>query len=149
MKRGEKAVWGLAGLITLAALYAGVVVYKAPPKLMPTYQLESPQAARGELVYRKQSCSACHRIWNLGGHKGGVLDGIGSRRSVAWLDRYLSTDNPQEMLPSSRKEFYQMPSFAALPDDKRADLVAYLSSLKTRQDDTAQAPDEAASGEHS
>lgn len=122
----------MAALITVCALYAGYIVYNAPARLMPTYQVESEQAARGELVYRQSGCAACHRIWNLGGHKGGVLDGIGSRRDTAWLTAYLSAENPQEILPSQVKRIYQMPSFAAMDADKRTALVAYLSSLKNR-----------------
>ncbi len=122
----------MVALITVAALYAGYIVYTAPARLMPTYQVESAEAARGEVVYRKNGCSACHRIWNLGGHKGGVLDGIGSRRDADWLNRYLSAENPQEILPSAVKTIYKMPSFAAMEPGDRADLVAYLVSLKDR-----------------
>lgn len=133
MRKGEQVIWGTAALIAASALYLGYAVYNAPPELMPTFQEESPEAARGELVYRKNNCSACHRIWDLGGSKGGPLDGVGSRRDPDWLTRYLSSDNPQVMLPSTQKKIYQMPSFAAMiqPDDLK-DLVAFLASLKAR-----------------
>ncbi len=126
----------MVALITAGAFYAGYVVYTAPVRLMPTYQVESAEAARGEVVYRKNGCAACHRIWNLGGHKGGVLDGIGSRRDAEWLERYLSAENPQEILPSAVKSIYQMPSFAAMHPQDRDDLVAYLVSLKNRDLET-------------
>jgi mono/diheme cytochrome c family protein len=132
VRKGEKAIWGTAALIAVVALYMGYVVYHAPPEVMPTFQVESPQAARGELVYRKNNCSVCHTIWNLGGSRGGPLDGVGSRRDPEWLTRYLEADNPQVILPSTQKRIYQMPSFAALSADDRQDLVAFLSSLKER-----------------
>ncbi|MFQ5508122.1 MAG: c-type cytochrome [Leptospirillia bacterium] len=140
MKKGEKVIWGVAGVVTICALYTGYVVYRSPAKLMPTYQVESVEASRGELVYRKNSCPSCHRIWRLGGTKGGALDGIGSRRSAAWLTKYLSTDNPQAILPSTVKPFYQMPSFQDLEAGQRADLVAFLMSLKEREELEAPSP---------
>ncbi|MDH4228696.1 MAG: cytochrome c [Nitrospirota bacterium] len=139
MKKGENVVWGVAGLITLAAVGMGYVAYNAPPQVMPTYQLDSPAAARGEMVYREQGCSSCHKIWDLGSSRGGPLDGIGSRRDAEWLSRYLGAENPQILLPSTRKRIYQMPSFAHVPEDRRADLVAYLSSLKERAIEEAHA----------
>lgn len=137
MKKGEKLVWGSAAMIAAAAMYAGYVVYHAPAKLTPTFQVESPQAARGELIYRKNNCQACHRIWDLGGSKGGSLDGVGSRRDAAWLTRYLSVPNPQVILPSTQKKIYRMPSFAGLSQGDRADLVAFLVSLKERAPEAA------------
>jgi mono/diheme cytochrome c family protein len=137
VRKGEKAIWGIAALIAVVAGYMGYVVYTAPPKLMPTYQVESAAAARGELIYRKNNCHACHRIWNLGGSKGGPLDGVGSRRDEAWLSRYLSAGNPQLILPSTQKKIYRMPSFAGMDPDDRADLVAFLFSLKARDPDAA------------
>ena len=125
-------IWGTAALIAASALYVGYAVYQAPPERMPTFQVESPAAARGELVYRKHNCNACHRIWNLGGSKGGPLDGIGSRRDPDWLTRYLSAENPQVMLPSTQKKIYQMPSFTMIRGEDLEDLVAFLDSLKER-----------------
>ncbi|MBI5136316.1 MAG: cytochrome c [Nitrospirae bacterium] len=140
MRKGEKVVWGLTAIITASALYVGYVVYNAPAKVMPTYQVESAAAAQGEAVYRRNACDACHRIWDVGGHQGGVLDGIGSRRSEQWLTAYLSADNPQAILPSQVKKFFQMPSFASMPETDRADLVAFLFSLKDRQLEVAAPP---------
>ncbi len=140
MKKGEKVIWGMVALITVCALYAGYVVYNAPARLMPTYQVESKVAGRGEVVYRENNCSACHRVWDMGGHRGGALDGVGSRRDAEWLTAYLSTENPQEILPSTVKKIYQMPSFASMDADSRADLVAYLNSLKHRDLDSEGRP---------
>jgi len=140
VKKGEKVIWILSAMITAGALYVGYVVYNAPAKLMPNYQLESEEASRGELLYRQNGCTNCHKIWNLGGRKGGPLDGVGSRRDSAWLTAYLSTDDPQSMVPSEVKAVFKMPSFAFLSEGERSDLVAFLSSLKIR--DTAVAPED-------
>ena len=48
-----------------------------------------------------------------------MLDGIGSLRSETWLYDYLSSPNPQAILPSRLKKEYQMPSYAALPEGDR------------------------------
>ncbi len=132
MKKGEKLIWGVSGMIAVFALYMGVVVYNAPTQLLPTYQVESVEASRGELVYREGLCPACHKIWNLGGTKGGRMDGVGSRRDAAWLTRYLSAEVPQVILPSTQKKYYQMPSYAYLSETDRSDLVVFLMSLKAR-----------------
>jgi mono/diheme cytochrome c family protein len=132
VRKGEQVIWGTAAMIAVGALYMGYVAYQAPPEVMPTYQDESPAAARGELVYRKNNCSVCHTVWDMGSTRGGPLDGIGSRRDPEWLSHYLAAENPQVILPSTQKRIYQMPSFAGLSASDRADLVAYLSSLKER-----------------
>ena len=59
-----------------------------------------------------------------------ALDGIGSIRDQDWLFNYISSDNPQEILPSRLKTKYQMPSFGDLPEEERQQLAAYLASLK-------------------
>ncbi len=130
MRKGETVIWGVAALITAAAAFMGYVVYNAPSKHMPTYQIESVAAQKGELLYRKYSCSACHKIWTLGGSKGGALDGIGSRRDEAWLTDYLSAANPQLILPSTQAVIYRMPSFARMEEEERTHLVAFLFSLR-------------------
>jgi len=147
VKKGETVIWGVAGLISLVAVGMGFVAYNAPPELMPTYQVDSKEAARGELAYRKNGCPSCHKIWNLGSSRGGPLDGVGSRRDQDWLYRYLSSSNPQVMLPSTQKMIYRMPSFAQVAEQDRADMAAFLASLKDRAIEDARAGQASASQE--
>lgn len=62
-----------------------------------------------------------------------ALDGIGSWRDQEWIYAYLSTENPQLVLPSRLKKEYQMPSYATMPDRDRRILAKYLSSLKVEE----------------
>jgi sulfur-oxidizing protein SoxX len=61
-----------------------------------------------------------------------MLDGIGSLRSETWLYDYLSSPNPQEILPSRLKKKWRMPSYAHIPDGDRHLLAQYLASLKVK-----------------
>src|SRR5450756_1461575 len=53
-------------------------------------------------------------------------------RTETWLYEYLSSPNPQVVLPSRLKKEYQMPSYATLPEGERHLLAQYLASLKVK-----------------
>jgi flagellar motor switch protein FliG len=61
-----------------------------------------------------------------------MIDGIGSLRSEAWLYDYLSSTNPQAIIPSRLKPEYRMPSYASLSDRDRRTLASYIASLKVQ-----------------
>jgi hypothetical protein len=61
-----------------------------------------------------------------------MLDGIGSLRTESWLYDYLSSTNPQSILPSRLKKKYQMPSYASMPEADRKLMANYLASLKVK-----------------
>jgi len=61
-----------------------------------------------------------------------MLDGIGAIRNEAWLYDYLSSANPQSILPSRLKPEYRMPSYANLAEADRRLMAAYLASLKVK-----------------
>lgn len=69
-----------------------------------------------------QLCVACHALGGSGGNVGPALDGVASRLDAAYLDRWLS--NPQAVKPGTA-----MPKLP-LSDSERAELVAFLSTLK-------------------
>ncbi len=87
-------------------------------------------------VIRKNNCKDCHSLWTLKDMLESVpapmLDGIGSLRTEAWLNAYLSSPDPQKILPTRLKKQYAMPSYANLPDSDRRLLVQYLASLKVK-----------------
>ena len=60
------------------------------------------------------------------------LDGIGSLRSEEWLYNYLSSNDPQKIVPSRMKMEFQMPSFANMPEPDRKLLSKYLASMKAK-----------------
>lgn len=69
-----------------------------------------------------QMCVACHALNGQGGNVGPALDGIGSRRDIHYLQKWLKD-------PMSIKANSTMPKLP-LSEDEVTELSAYLSSLK-------------------
>ena len=67
-------------------------------------------------------CVACHAVGGAGGQVGPALDGVGSRRPAADIDRWLKD-------PPAYKPGTIMPKID-MTDAQRAELVKWLSSLK-------------------
>lgn len=138
MRSGEKAVLALIGL----AVVAGVVrsqlqVVGKHDREIPFYSTASPDLARKAMdIYHSNGCKSCHTLWTLRDMLQSVpapmLDGIGSLRTETWLYQYLSSPNPQSILPSRLKKEYQMPSYAELPEQDRQLLAQYLASLRVK-----------------
>ncbi len=138
MRRGEKAVLALIG----AVLVVGVVrsqlrVEGKHDRDIPFYSTATPGLARKAMdIYHSNGCKSCHTLWTLRDMLQAVpapmLDGIGSLRTETWLYAYLSSPDPQAIIPSRLKKEYQMPSYASLPDDDRHLLAQYLASLKVK-----------------
>jgi mono/diheme cytochrome c family protein len=78
---------------------------------------------RGQAYFMGLGCITCHRVGERGGGQAGPdLTFVGFRKSPEWLDLWLR--NPQKWKPGT-----SMPNFN-LTDEVRADLVAYMASLK-------------------
>jgi L-cysteine S-thiosulfotransferase len=155
MKRGEKAVLALIGLFLVAGVVRSQLhVEGKHDRDIPFYSTAAPEVARKAMdIYRSNGCKSCHTLWTLRDMlqfvPAPMLDGIGSLRSETWLYQYLSSPNPQAILPSRLKKEYQMPSYASLPDDERHLLAQYLASLKVQDwylDQTKQAEQEKLTG---
>jgi nitric oxide reductase subunit C len=67
-------------------------------------------------------CVACHAVGGSGGQVGPALDGVGTRRTTADLDKWLK--DPQAYKPGTI-----MPK-VDMTDAQRAEMVKWLSSLK-------------------
>lgn len=79
--------------------------------------------SRGEARFLGMGCVTCHRVGERGGGQAGPdLTTVGLRHSTEWLDRWLKS-------PKAWKPDTTMPTFN-LPDDMRAEIVAYLGTLK-------------------
>ena len=138
MKRGEKAVLFLIVLLVGAGMARSL--FQSEEKHdhdIPFYSTASPEVARDAMdMYRKFGCKECHTLWTMKNMLESVpapmLDGIGSLRSEAWFYDYLSSANPQSILPSRLKQEYRMPSYARLTEGERHTLAGYLASLKVK-----------------
>ena len=125
LRAGEWLV--LAGTVVICAFAAlvGTLIYLKPPPAEYLYT-QSAAAQLGEAIYRRESCRDCHKVLAAGSSSGPRLDGIGARRTRAWLEAYLSDLRPQPADPAYR---VRMPSYAGLPEEERLALVAYLFAL--------------------
>jgi hypothetical protein len=138
VKRGEAAVLAAVGLVIAAGVLRTVLrPVTARDGEIPFYST-APAAlatAGGDLI-RKYDCRSCHSLWSTRDLTQAVpapmLDGIGTLRSESWLYDYLSSPQPQSILPSRLKLQYRMPSFAGAPETDRRQLAAYLASLQVK-----------------
>ncbi|MBX7147663.1 cytochrome c [bacterium] len=69
-----------------------------------------------------QMCVACHSLGGQGGQVGPSLDGVGSRRDIVWITRWLHD-------PLSVKPDAKMPRLP-LSDEEITELAAFLSEVK-------------------
>lgn len=138
MKRGEKAVLAIIGLVVAAGMLRSLLhVEEQHDREIPFYSTASHDVASKAMdVYRSNNCRNCHTLWTLKNMMESVpapmLDGIGSIRTESWIYDYLSSADPQSVLPSRLKKEYRMPSYSKMPDEERRVLSAYLASLKVK-----------------
>ena len=98
---------------TVLALLFSIAVGRAEP---------SPPA-RGEDVYRRLGCPACHSIAGVGNRRD-PLDGVGGRLSTDDLKKWIVA--PATMKPGIRK-----PPYDKTPKDDLDAVVEYLSTLRS------------------
>lgn len=126
LKPGEWLVLAGTLVIVAVAVAVGWTIYIQPPRVHYVY-LDSKQARRGETIYRREGCNACHQILGNGYGYGPSLDGIGSRRTAHWLQRYLKAPWPGV---SERRYRTEMPAYDGLAEEDLGALVAYLAALR-------------------
>ena len=101
LKSGEKILFIVFGVFFVLALIAylsleAVRLNSEKPLFKPTTFFDfSEEGKAGSVLYRKANCNACHRALRAGTSMGLSLDGIGSKRSVEWLEEFLI--NPEKM----------------------------------------------------
>lgn len=138
MKAGEKFVLGsIAAILVFSVARSLLHVKQDHERDIPYYSTASREVAEtANEIYRANGCKECHSLWTMKDMMESVpapiLDGIGSIRDEAWLYGYLSSENPQSILPSRLKKEYRMPSYAGLPQEDRRVLAEYLASLKVK-----------------
>jgi cbb3-type cytochrome oxidase cytochrome c subunit len=126
LRAGEWVVLGGSGVIAAFAALVGVLIYLKPPPVEYRY-VETPAARDGEVIYRREGCNSCHRLFGNGATYGPSLDGVGSRRSADWLRKYLQDPKPGV---SEKPYRVRMPSYSRLQSVELSALVAYLQGLR-------------------
>jgi sulfur-oxidizing protein SoxX len=138
MKRGEKAILALIGVFLVVGVIRSMLhVEGKHDREIPFYTTATHDlSVKGMAIYNKNGCSVCHSLWTmkdiLESVPAPMLDGIGSLRSEAWLYAYLSSPDPQSILPTRLKKQWSMPSYASMPDGDRHLIAQYLASLKVK-----------------
>ncbi len=138
MRRGEKAVFALIGVVIVVGVIRSMLhVEGKHDRDIPFYTTATREVAiKGMEIYNHNGCKECHSLWTmkdiLESVPAPMLDGIGSLRSETWLYDYLSSPNPQAVLPSRLKKEYQMPSYLSIPEGDRYILAQYLASLRVK-----------------
>jgi sulfur-oxidizing protein SoxX len=138
MKRGEKAILALIGVFLVVGVIRSMLHGEGKhDREIPFYTTATHDlSVKGMAIYNKNGCSVCHSLWTmkdiLESVPAPMLDGIGSLRSEAWLYAYLSSPDPQLILPTRLKKQWSMPSYASMPDGDRHLMAQYLASLKVK-----------------
>ncbi len=141
MKTGEKLLFIVAAaFVVLGIITFGVMQYMMATSDKPIFEQHThfdltPLGEKGSAIYRHQACSECHRAMSEGTNMGNSLDGIGSKRSVAWLEQFLL--HPEKTYehktmdhgPKPKQAYY----VALLPKEKIHALAVFLSELKSDQ----------------
>jgi len=141
LKTGEKLLFIVAGaFIILAGIAFGIMQYVMATHDKPIFEQYthfdlSETGQRGSEIYRHQACSECHRAMSEGTNMGNSLDGIGSRRSVAWLENFLlePEKNYDHVTMDHGKSPKQAYYVALLPKEDIHDLAVFLSELRSEQ----------------
>lgn len=141
LKSGEKILFGIVGIFILLATiaYAALEVYRLT-RPEPLFEVKthfdfSPIGQRGSELFRESRCTACHRALRNGTNMGLSLDGIGSARSLEWLETFLV--DPEKVYEARTLDHGPAPKEAAyvakLPAEERHAIAVFLSELKADQ----------------
>jgi len=96
----------------------------------------SEASRKGEALYKQLECNACHAIGKVGGEVGPALDGIGAKRSRAFLIGHIT--DPQahaKNLPKEHPQGASMPPTSATAE-QIGQMVDYMLTLPESQDAT-------------
>lgn len=103
-----------------------------PGAYVPAPATESSRA--GEALYKKLECNACHAIGKVGGEVGPALDGIGAKRSRAFMIGHITDPEAHaKNLPKEHPKEVMMPPTSATAE-QIAQMVDYLLTLPALQE---------------
>lgn len=141
LKQGEKILFGIVGVFIVIATisFAGLEVIRARSD-KPMFESKtsfslSPVGLEGSRVFRESQCTSCHRAMRNGTNMGLSLDGVGSRRTVEWLEQFLSS--PEQTYETVTIDHGNPPKEAAyvsaMSADRRHAIAVFLSELRAEQ----------------
>ena len=94
----------------------------------------SPVGLEGSKLHREARCNSCHRALRMGTNMGLNLDGIGSRRSLQWIEGFLNDPERVYGAPtidhgSSLSAPKEANYVAKLPKEDLRKIAVFLSEL--------------------
>ncbi|MDH5544356.1 MAG: cytochrome c [Gammaproteobacteria bacterium] len=138
LKSGEKILFIIFGIFFLLAViaYIGLETYRMnseKPMFQQLTHFDFSEAGKvGSELYRKNRCNSCHRALRTGTSMGLSLDGIGSKRTVEWIESFLL--KPEEVYGSPTLDHGLPPKEAAyvsdIPAEDRKVIAIFLSELR-------------------
>jgi cytochrome c553 len=141
MKKGEKILFGIIGLLVLITVVNFTVLEsirrKSDKPLYPilTHFDFSADGKRGYEIYQQSNCYSCHRAVGSGTSMGVSLDGLGSKHDVNYFYNFLK--EPEKTYGSKTLDHGARPKDAAyvsaLPDADLRAMAIFLSELKADQ----------------
>jgi len=140
LRLGEKILFGVAGLFLVFAMvsFVAMEIYRAHSGkkmyAMTSHYDFSPTGLKGSERFRDLGCTSCHRAVRNGTNNGVNLDGIGSRRSLDYLNAFLR--QPETTYESQTVDHGPGKSaayVAGLPDADLQAIAVFLSELKATQ----------------
>lgn len=141
MKKGEKILLGIIGLLVLVTIVNFAVLEwvrnHADKPLFPilTHYDFSADGLQGFRLYRESNCNACHRSVGSGTSMGLSLDGLGSKHDVNYFYNFLK--EPEKTYGAKTVDHGAPPKDAAyvseLPEADLRALAVFLSQLKSDQ----------------
>ena len=126
LRTAERVVVIAAVVIVGYAVLVGALIYLKPPPVRFVYR-ETASTRTGEMVFRREGCLSCHELFGNGTSLGPALDGVGSRRNLAWLKEYLRSPRPGV---GGRTWRLRMPAYDKLEEGELDALVTYLGALR-------------------
>lgn len=145
LKRGEKVLFGVVALLGVMAVISFIVmeVLRArmdhPMYANATHFDFSPEGLKGSSLFRYDGCTDCHRAVRNGTNMGLDLDGVGSKRNLAYLVEFLANPEPAyASVTNGARTVDHGPGKAAanvarLPEADRHALAVFLSELRANR----------------
>lgn len=141
LKSGEKVLFGIVAVFMVLATiaYIALEAYRLnrpePMFESKTHYDFSAEGKQGSVLFRESRCTACHRALRNGTNMGLSLDGVGSYRTVEWLERFLA--NPEATYDAPTIDHGASPKEAAyvaeMPAAQRHLMAVFISELKADQ----------------
>lgn len=137
MKTGEKVMFTVIGVVIVLAMVGFVAMEvvrhrsDTPMFANNTHYNFSKEGLEGHGIYNDSQCSTCHRAMRSGTSMGLILDGIGSKRSPEWIERFLTSPETTYGAVTVDHGLNKAAGYVAeLPPEKIRKMSIFLSEMR-------------------